>query len=655
MQYADPKGAGAARPLPETDPVTMHFSTLVDARLSRRSLLGGMAATGILAAATPAFGARAAMTAPAFAFTPIAHGVDETHHVAPGHSVDILMRWGDPVLPGAPAFDPRTIDGPGAAKQFGFNCDFVCLVPAGEGRMMLGVNHEYVTTGMMFPDLYDADGKLDRARYTRRHAEVEMASVGISLTELHRDGAGWKPVIGPRNRKVEMLTSRVAIHGPAAGHARMRTRADRAGRQAIGTMANCAGGQTPWGTYLTAEENIQYAFAGELPTGHRERDNHLAMDVVPARGSAQAGVNRSSWALYDDRFDLAKDPNEPNRFGWIVEIDAIDPTHEPKKRTALGRFAHEGAETIINRDGRLVVYMGDDANDEFLYRFVSREAVSQDRRGNRDLLDHGTLSVAVFDEDGLEWRPLVHGTGPLTPANGFDSQADVVIEARRAARLVGATPMDRPEDVEAHPTNGRVYVMLTNNRSRAEANAPNPRPANNDGQIVELVAPGGDHAADRFGWEILVLCGDPSNASIGARWNAKTSESGWFSCPDNCAFDPAGRLWIATDQGSAWGRTGTADGLWALETEGPGRGTGHMFFRVPVGAEMCGPRFTRDGRHLFLAVQHPGADGTKAWDKFGRDSTAVDPATRWPDFDPAMPPRPSVVVVRRDDGGVIGV
>ncbi len=638
------------------------FETIVDARLSRRSILtglGGVGATVMLSScgySGAGLGSGTGAAAPAFAFTPISHGIDQNHHVAPGYTADILLRWGDPVIPGAPAFDPMNQTGEAQSKQFGYNCDFVGLIPVSRDRMMLGVNHEYVLPELMFPDLYGADGKLDRSRYTQRHSEVERAAVGISMTELRREGARWVPVVGRMNRKVDMLTTRVGVSGPAAGHARMRTVADPAGRTVIGTYGNCAGGLTPWGTYLTAEENFDFAFSGGLPAGHAETVNHRRFGVVRDDGKpTQPGQGKLSWAMFDPRFDVGKDPNEANRFGWIVEIDALDPNALPKKRTALGRMAHEGAETIVNRDGRLVVYMGDDARGEYLYRFVSRDRVSDDRAANADLLDHGVLSVAIFDEAGMRWVPLLHGTGPLIADNGFHSQADVVIEARRAGDLLGATPMDRPEDVEAHPTNGRVYVMLTNNSDRTQANVANPRIANRDGQIVELIAPGGDHAADRFDWEILVLCGRPNDPKVGARWNANVSTSGWFSCPDNCAFDPAGRLWIATDQGSNWPNSGTADGLWAMETDGQGRGTGHMFFRVPAGAEMCGPRFTRDGRHLFLAVQHPAADGMAEWPEFGRRSTAVDPAHRWPDFQPNMPPRPSVVVVRRDDGGVIAV
>jgi len=642
--------------------MTRSFETIVEARLSRRSILtgiGGLGATAMLASCGyGGMGSRGTVRdrSPAFAFTPITHGIDERHHVARGYSADILLRWGDPVMPGAPAFDPMNQTGAAQSMQFGYNCDFVGLIPLSPDRMMLGVNHEYALPELMFPDLYGADGTLDRSRYERRHSEAERAAVGVSMTEVRREGGRWVPVIGTMNRKVDMLSTRVAIHGPAAGHARMRTVADPAGRTVIGTYGNCAGGVTPWGSYLTAEENFDYAFSGALPAGHVETVNHRRMGVVRGDGKpTRPGEGRLSWAAFDPRFDIGKDPNEANRFGWIVEIDALDPNAIPRKRTALGRFAHEGAETIVNGDGRLVVYMGDDARNEFLYRFVSRDRVSDDRAANADLLDHGVLSVAIFDEDGMRWVPLVHGQGPLTAENGFASQADVVIEARRAGTLLGATPMDRPEDVEAHPTNGRVYVMLTNNANRDRTNVANPRIANRDGQILELVAPGGDHAADRFDWEILVLCGRPDADAVGARWHPDISDNGWFSCPDNCAFDPSGRLWIATDQGSNWSNSGTADGLWAMETHGEGRGKAHMFFRVPAGAEMCGPRFTRDGRHLFLAVQHPAADGMDEWAPFARRSTAVDPAHRWPDFSPDMPPRPAVVVVRRDDGGVIAV
>jgi secreted PhoX family phosphatase len=406
---------------------------------------------------------------------------------------------------------------------------------------------------------------------------------------------------------------------------------------------------TPWGTYLMAEENFHFYFMGSLE-GNPEKANYQRYGVPG---------NRYAWARYHRRFNLDAEPNAANRYGWVVEVDPLDPTSTPVKRTALGRFKHEGAESIVNRDGRLVVYSGDDQRFEFLYRFVTDGKVDKtNRAANRDLLDHGVLSVARFNTDGsLDWLPLVHGQGGLTAENGFASQADVVIEARRAATLLGATPMDRPEDVQPNPVTGRVYVMLTNNTKRKPdaVDAANPRAANIWGHIVELAPEGGDHAAPTARWDILVRAGNPADPGTSAQWNPSTSEHGWFACPDNCAVDPSGRLWVTTDQGSKWKKaSGTADGVWALETEDTGRGTGRMFYRVPVGAEMCGPCFTPDGTTLFVAVQHPATDGTKHYPGFERSSTYEDPATRWPDFDPSLPPRPSVVAITRDDGGEIG-
>jgi uncharacterized protein len=381
--------------------------------------------------------------------------------------------------------------------------------------------------------------------------------------------------------------------------------------------------------------------------------------------------------MADTRFDLAQEPNEPNRFGWVVEVDALDPTSAPVKRTAMGRFAHEGAESIVNKDGRVVVYMGDDSQFEYLYRYVSNGTFNaDDRMANANLLDDGTLSVARFNDDGtLDWMPLVYRQNGLDESNNFDSQGQILIEARRAADILGATPMDRPEAVEPNPVTGKVYVILTNNAKRGDhgkngADAANPRDHNFPGHIVELSLFEGDHTVDQARWDIVVKCGDPAREGIDAEWNPATSENGWFSSPDNCAVDPDGLLWITSDQGSAWVNNSntpyptqdkgvvpagiTADGIWALETEGARRGTGRMFYRAPVGAEVCGPRFTPDGETLFLAVQHPGDRSAAKWVEHGRPSNFEDPATRWPDFDDSMPPRPSVVVVTKLGGGKIG-
>ncbi|MEO1276585.1 MAG: alkaline phosphatase PhoX, partial [Pseudomonadota bacterium] len=307
--------------------------------------------------------------------------------------------------------------------------------------------------------------------------------------------------------------------------------------------------------------------------------------------------------------------------------------------------------------GRPVIYSGDDNRFDYLYKYVSAGVVStDDRAANRALMSDGILYVARFNADGtIDWMPLVHGEGPLTAENGFNDQGDVVIDTRLAADLLGATPMDRPEDVQPRG-DGAVYVMLTNNSRRkpGDENAANPRAENLFGHIIEINEDGGNHSAGRGTWEILVKCGDPTVAEVGAQWGPATSADGWFGSPDNCAIDADGRLWVSTDQGGNWPKTGKADGLYAVETEGELRGSSKLFFRCPVGAELCGPYFTPNQETLFLAVQHPATDGTTSYPGFERASTFEDPATRWPDFAEGIPPRPSVVVITKEDGGRIG-
>ncbi|MGB6318034.1 MAG: PhoX family phosphatase, partial [Litorimonas sp.] len=550
-----------------------------------------LAGCGAGAATRPASGKTAAATA-GFDFQEIARGLDETHHVAADHAADVLIRWGDALFDDSPVFDPYNQSASAQARQFGYNNDFIGLVPLSDDRALMCVNHEYTTTNLMLPAV--AAGYPESV--TRAHCETELAAHGGTIVEIRRDGDGWKPVVGsPYNRRIMAADTPMEMSGPAAGSPRLITQGDPTGLRVDGTMNNCAGGITPWGTYLMAEENFNGNFLGELPEDHPEAANH-------ARYGVPGGWYQ--WGRFIDRFDVSKDPNEPNRFGWIVEVDPMDPTSTPKKRTALGRFKHEGAESVVAPDGRLVVYMGDDQRFDYLYKFVSEGRVDpDDRAANRDLLDAGTLYVAKFHEDGtVEWMPLIHGRGPLTATNGFASQADVLIETRRAADLLEATPMDRPEDVEPDPATGRVWVMLTNNSRRTEeqVNAANPRAENLFGHIIQIDEPEGDFAATRSRWDFLVKCGDPSVAEVGATFNPLTSEDGWFAAPDNCAVDPQGGLWIATDGNE---RTGATDGLWAMETQGERRGTGKAFFRVPVGAELCGPRFTADGRTLFVAVQ----------------------------------------------------
>lgn len=621
------------------------FAEVLRDRISRREWLGraGAATLAVAALREPAGASPPPATAPGravgLAFEPIEPGRDDAPRVAEGHAVDVLLRWGDPITADAPAFDPARQTAAAQAVQFGYNCDFVGFLPLPldapqPDRGLLAVNHEYNNPELMFPGY-------DPASPTREQVEVQWAAVGLSVVEIRRGGDGrWRPVLGsPLNRRVTAGTP-MQISGPAAGADRLKTSADPEGRRVLGTMSNCSGGKTPWGTVLSGEENFQDQFANlaALPASDPRAAAHR-------RYGLNDGPSLPLWERFDPRFDLAREPNEPFRFGWVVEVDPYDPDWTPRKRTALGRFRHEAATVVATPGGKVAVYTGDDEKFEYVYKFVSAGTYDPGRReAARDLLDEGTLFVARFADDGTgRWIPLVFGEGPLTPANGFHSQADVLIETRRAADLAGGTPMDRPEDIEASPASGKVYIALTNNTDRgkpgrAGTSAANPRAANSHGQVVELVEAGGDHTAAAFTWDILLLCGDPADSSTYFAGYPREKVSP-VSCPDNLTFDADGTLWIATD-----GQTKTLklhDGIYAVPLEGPERGRVGCFFSGVPGGEVCGPEFTPDGTTLFAAIQHPGEGGTYE-----------NPLSRWPDA--VTPPRPSVVAIRRTRGGRVG-
>ena len=623
------------------------IGSLIAQRLARRHLLAAplaLAAGTAQAAGPQPGGAHETGDAPdagpsTLTFPELRHRYSQRDAVAEGHEIQTLIRWGDPLFADSPAFDPLRQSAASQARQFGYNCDFLALLPArpaNPDHAVLWVNHEYTSTTLMFPGL--GSGSQARARSTAEMTATEVMAHGGSVVELRRQGGKWAVLRGaPLNRRITGETP-MRLSGPAAGHARMKTSADPAGLQVLGMFNNCAGGTTPWGTILTCEENFNTIFGGQAAeTGEQ------------AAAYRRYGITREAryaWYRHVDRFDLDKEPNEPNRFGWVVEIDPYNPTSMPVKRTALGRFKHECATHALARDGRVVIYSGDDERNEFIYRFVTaRPWNPANPAANRDLLDEGTLSVARFEADGsLRWLPLVHGQGPLDASNNFHSQGDVVIEARRAASLLGATPMDRPEDVETNPVNGRVYVALTNNSSRTaqQVDAANPRARNLHGHILELAPAGDDHGAETARWAIFLAAGKPG-VDPGTQYHRATSNDGWLSCPDNVAFDSKGRIWISTD--GAPSAAGVADGLYAADTAGMGRGLTRLFYQAPAGAEVCGPTMAPDDRALFLAIQHPGEERGSSFDA---------PSTRWPDFQPNMPPRPSVVVITRRDGGVIG-
>ncbi len=617
------------------------YSEMVGTRLSRRTALMGLASAAALAATAgwPRTGRAAPATS--LKFEELKKIYDQTHHVAPGYDAKVLIRWGDPLVKGA-EFDPAAITADSQAKQFGYNCDFngYMPLPAGSDNSehgLLCVNNEYPNPHVMWPGMTEDD-----AAKTASEDQIRamIASWGHSIVEIKKENGAWAYVQDSQyNRRITGYTE-MAVSGPAAGHALLKTSVDPSGTKVIGTGYNCAGGTTPWGTVLTCEEGLSDTFGGDPAKAANA-------DLLERYG--YDGSDYYGFARVEARLHLDKEPNEPNRFDWVVEIDPYEPNAAPVKRTALGRFGHEGATTIVNKDGRVVVYMGDDDYFEYIYRFVTKGTFNpNDRAANKNLLDEGELSVAKFEADGtLNWLPLVHGQNGLTAENGFADQGEVVIKVRLAADLLGATPMDRPEDVEANASNGRVYAVMTKNKKReaGKTDAANPRAENHYGHILEMVPPGegkdADHAAASYKWDVFLLAGDPSKAEHGAQYNSGISADGWLVAPDNIAFDPSGRLWIATDGANDFD---IADGLYATETDGDGRALTRMFFACPTGAEVCGPCFTPDGKTLFVAVQHPAEDS----------ETLESPTTRWPDFDDKLPPRPAVVAITHQGGLEIG-
>lgn len=625
------------------------FREIIAARVNRRGFLLGSAA-GLSAVASTGFvgslfsgEAAAAAMQSSLGFAELKRVYDDKHRVAEGYRADLVVAWGDPMKADQPAFSGALPSAAEQAERFGYNCDFVAFMPLPKGsgssdHGLLCVNNEYVSANVMFPDMKEDDfGKTGSAEQV---ALCNMA-IGHSIVEIkHVDGV-WKTIAdGSMNRRFT-LESEFAISGPCTGHELMKTSYDPTGTKVRGTNYNCGGGVTPWGTVLTCEEGASDTFGGDV-------EKNPQAETLKRYG--YDGSDFYGRARFDDRFNLEKEPNEANRFDWVVEIDPYDPTSTPKKRTALGRMAHEAATVIANKDGRIVVYMGDDDYFEYIYRFVSAKAFDATKpETSADILDEGILSVARFDPDGsVTWLDLVFGEGPLTADKGFTSQADVLLKTREAADALGATPMDRPEDIEPNPVSGRVYAVMTKNKKMTadKLNAVNTRPENLYGHIVELIPPGGsgkdaDHAARTFAWDIFVLCGNPRKPEQGSRFHTDTTEDGWFVTPDNITFDPQGRMYVATDGANDFD---IPDGIYAVDTEGPARGLPKLLFTCPHGAEAAGPAFTPDGKTLFVSVQHPAEDA----------ETLADIKTLWPDFQPGRLPRPGVVAIQRMDGGEVG-
>lgn len=689
-------GNACAHPAPNTSD-NEYFGDVVHRTISRRGVLKASAVGALVAGMGAATSAPAAAAPPAAPAAPDHHRVDVggtalTFPVIPPNTLDnvvvpngydhaVVIRWGDPVLPGAPrfGFDRQSLQA--QLAQFGYNNDFLMVLPLGRrgDRALLWANHEYTNEELMFP------GFTGQEALTVEQVRIAMAAHGGSVVEIERvgDTGRWVPVRRgrrPYNRRITAMTP-MRLTGPAAGSALLRTATDPAGRRVLGTLNNCAGGRTPWGTVLSGEENFNQYFVGGDAVPEPQRSTYKRYGIETTR-CHPSGSRR--WERADDRFDLAKHPNEANRFGWVVEIDPYDPDSTPRKHTALGRMKHEGATIAVTADGRVAAYMGDDERFEYVYKFVSSRRMRRGngraaREWNMRLLEEGTLHVARFTgdtkaeidgsgrlpSDGAfdgtgEWIPLTDGRRSFVP--GFTVE-QVLVNTRLAADRVGATKMDRPEDIEPNPVTGKVYCALTNNSRRLprgvgdpaqQVSEVNPRAlsdtdpetgavtnaGNKNGHVLEITEAGNDAAARRFTWALPIVCGDPEDPSTYFLGFDKSKVSP-ISCPDNVAFDAAGNLWIATDGNAIQAdRKGSEvtfynDGLFAVPLQGPDAGHLRQFASVPRGAETCGPLITDDQRTAFIAVQHPGEQ---------EGATVENPASTWPD---GGPPRPGVVTIWR--------
>ena len=636
------------------------FSTMEDSNRSsnptihdlsdpgRRSLLRGgvgAAAAGLLAplsglatlAGCATIGSGAPLGFIGFKSVPVSSA--DSVLVPEGYSVQVIAAWGEPVgVSGEnPAFKPDASNTAAEQEvQMGAHHDGIhYFAQNGSTSGLLVMNHEYVDDGLLHPD--------GMKTWTAQKVRKAQAAHGVSVIEVEQTNGRWELVRpSPWARRITANTP-MAISGPAAGHALLRTAADPAGQRVLGTFNNCASGITPWGTYLTCEENFINYFKGpDQPDPHQQRWGLRKGDPAGYR-----------WHEHDERFDATKHPNEPNRFGWVVEIDPFNPSSMPVKRSSLGRAAHEGATVGVTKDGRAVVYMGEDARFEYIYKFVSRDKIQPGgASANASLLDHGTLFVARFDADGSgQWIALVHGQGPLTAANGFADQGEVLIKTRQASDRLGATKMDRPEWI-AIDAAGWVYCTLTNNSNRGAANMPgvdaaNPRANNTMGHIIRW-KDDGDFDGARFQWNHFVLAGDPSNTRAEAQGNVKGDA---FACPDGLWVDGRGVLWIECDISTSalgqgdYARVGN-NCLLAADTRS---GEIRRFLVGPSGCELTGATGTPDGRTMFVNIQHPGESPSER-----SDPDNPRRISNWPDQLPNGRPRSATVVIRKNDGGLIG-
>jgi secreted PhoX family phosphatase len=599
------------------------FDHVLEAALSRRGFLGGALAFGGVTNLAGGFLPHAnASACVQFGFDQVTANTLDQVTLPKDYHFDVVARWGDPLTSDGAAFDHETRGTAASqAKAFGDNIDGMEIFTV-KGRTVLVVNNEYTNRNVIWQGsapLTDDDilkGKLAH---------------GVTVVEIAAND-GWRIVIdSPLNRRITPDTP-MEITGPARGHSLLKTAADPSGQLSLGTWNNCGAGKTPWGTYLACEENFNGYFSAA------DKTHEVSAELF--RYGVSAKDWGYSWAAIDQRFDVSEHPNEPNRVGYVVEIDPSDPTSTPKKRTALGRFKHENAEVVVNSDGRIVIYMGDDERSEFLYRYVSDDIYLPG--GQTDgLMENGTIYAAKFHKDGSgEWLALTSDTTGMT-------KPQICIHTRLAASAVGATTMDRPEWVSAHPHLAEVYCALTNNKNRGlkpnrggdetPAVGPNPREANKYGQIVRWRPANEDHAAKGFEWDLFVLAGNPAVHQDARAGSQNINAGNMFNAPDGLAFDETGTLWIQTD--GNFGDEGDFEGHGnnQMLAGDPVTGEIRRFLVGPNEAEITGLCWSFDRKTMFVGIQHPGGKGNSHWPDGGETT-----------------PRSAVIAIRRDDGGLLG-
>lgn len=603
------------------------FDHIVEAAISRRGLLGVLAFGSFASLAGTSVVSKALASTSRFAFDQIPTSTADDIVLPEGYTSEVVVRWGDPLFSDAPEFDGATRGtSQSQMMSYGDNNDGMDVFEHGD-KTLLVVNNEYTNRRILW------DGANDSADVDEDQILKGMMAHGVSVLEIAQENGAWSVVKdSPYNRRFTPA-SEMDLTGPAAGHDLLKTAADATGTKSLGTWNNCGNGMTPWGTYLACEENFNGYFSAA-------DENH---EVSPEL--KRYGVSASDWgygwAKVDERFDVSKHPNEPNRAGYVVEIDPTDPSSTPKKRTALGRFKHENAEVVVNKDGRIVVYMGDDERGEFLYRYVSK-GVFAPGADTDSLLTDGDLFVAKFSEDGTgEWLALTPET------TGMADKASISIHTRLAGSAVGATTMDRPEWVAANPIAAEVYCCLTNNKNRGlKTNAggdetpvggPNPREANKYGQIVRWKPDDADHTAAGFSWDLYVLAGNPAVHEGPKAGSSNVNEGNMFNSPDGLKFDSNGLVWIQTDGNYSNEEDFAGQGNNQMLAGDPVTGEIRRFLVGPNECEVTGLTWSSDRRTMFVGIQHPGERGN----------------SHWPDGGESVP-RSAIIAVRRTDGGLVG-